>query len=703
VQYPTLFRVRDGLRTAAALGANVVRAHSLGVSIGNTKSFEPTLGAFSPEATRHLATAISEATQLGLRLVIPLVDNWNYYTGGKYTFVQWHNISGANASACLKPAAADPAAAGRCAFYLDPAVISTFKAYITALLAVENPATGLPLREDPTVLCWETGNELVGVPTAWTAEISAHIKQNLGARQLVMDGRDAVRMGPDPDVGHLPDVDIVTEHYYPMNSALLTADAATARHHGKAFVVGEFGWTKGNLSAFLTAASSGDVSGWLYWSLFPHADNFGFVEHNDGFTLHYPGDTPDMQERVIVMREQSFKMRGQPVAPFSPPLIKPIVTFAESGCIAWRGATLASNYSVEVSGDKGATWASVCDRCATDAAGPVQLPRAVLNGSLIRVRGFSIDGDSAGPYSDAVTVGSKPGTPCLYPPTAPPTKPHPPPAPPSGNCLWQADTDYQPTKAGCMKGPCNMVAATSREACCGACAAKINCLVGVYQESSQKCFLKPVGSTPVHKQGVTSCRRNSRGSARYGKCTTWYDATPHVTANKVHRDVKQFGAIGDGRTDDTQAIQAAINAHRGKSLQKTPAAVYFPPGEYLVSDTLVTYFHTYLFGPPSGWSTQPECRATLVLAEGAPGFNSTDALKPLIATDNGFNRSMDGEWWTDPVNKVRVLNNKTVGSRGQGSGWLVGKCACESEREREDGEHESQDRVSLLTFTLFPH
>jgi hypothetical protein len=42
-------------------------------------------------------------------------------------------------------------------------------------------------------------------------------------------------------------------------------------------------------------------------------------------------------------------------------------------------------------------------------------------------------------------------------------------------------------------------------------------------------------------------------------------------------NVRDFGAVGDGTTDDTRAIQAALDA--------TPAgAVYLPPGRYLVSD-----------------------------------------------------------------------------------------------------------------------
>jgi hypothetical protein len=42
--------------------------------------------------------------------------------------------------------------------------------------------------------------------------------------------------------------------------------------------------------------------------------------------------------------------------------------------------------------------------------------------------------------------------------------------------------------------------------------------------------------------------------------------------------VKDFGAVGDGATDDTVAIQAALDVAQ---------PIYFPPGEYLVTDTIL--------------------------------------------------------------------------------------------------------------------
>jgi len=48
-------------------------------------------------------------------------------------------------------------------------------------------------------------------------------------------------------------------------------------------------------------------------------------------------------------------------------------------------------------------------------------------------------------------------------------------------------------------------------------------------------------------------------------------------------NVKGYGAVGDGVTDDTAAIQAAIDAAYDKA---SPATVFFPAGTYLISEPI---------------------------------------------------------------------------------------------------------------------
>ena len=59
---------------------------------------------------------------------------------------------------------------------------------------------------------------------------------------------------------------------------------------GKVYIAGEFGSGSATDELLTAVADDPNVSGATYWSLFPHADHYGYVQHDDGFTLHHPGD-----------------------------------------------------------------------------------------------------------------------------------------------------------------------------------------------------------------------------------------------------------------------------------------------------------------------------------------------------------------------------------------------------------------------------
>ncbi|KAI9739910.1 MAG: hypothetical protein M1818_004966 [Claussenomyces sp. TS43310] len=88
-----------------------------------------------------------------------------------------------------------------------------------------------------------------------------------------------------------------------------------------------------------------------------------------------------------------------------------------------------------------------------------------------------------------------------------------------------------------------------------------------------------------------------------------YNADP--STYNVYRNVKDFGAKGDGVTDDTAAINSALSqgsrcvpSENGcQSTTTSPAVVYFPAGTYLISSSIIDYYLTQLIGNPNDMPT----------------------------------------------------------------------------------------------------
>ncbi|ELR08699.1 hypothetical protein VC83_07421 [Pseudogymnoascus destructans] len=157
----------------------------------------------------------------------------DYYHGGRFNFLRWRgiNITQSDASPLVGE------------LFTNRQIINDFKNYIRIHMTHKNPYTGLTYAQDLTILAYETGNELYGNVwgdmnvRAWVQEIAKYTK-SLGPHKLVLDGTYGV------NTTHLdiPEVDIYSDHFYPLDAKKLSAGIEKVRGAGKVYWSGEYAW-----------------------------------------------------------------------------------------------------------------------------------------------------------------------------------------------------------------------------------------------------------------------------------------------------------------------------------------------------------------------------------------------------------------------------------------------------------------------------
>jgi mannan endo-1,4-beta-mannosidase len=343
VTYGDSTAVNEVLDAARGMGMTVLRTWAFHDSPDSNDpgvfQFQP--GVFNEQGLRGLDEVVARARERGIRLLLPLVNNWDDY-GGMNQYVRWRQESGAagapmgrrygdvevgevvdNGKGERYRVALSPTA-GHDDFYTDPLIRGWFKQYIAMLLQRVNTVTGVAYRDDPAIFGWELVNEPRSsdrtgrIVTAWLEEMAAFTK-SIDPRHLVGSGEEGGDVSPASYSAAVHDVpswlfDGTAGVSFMRNTALANLDFASLhlyaeswsipaaagnswiRDHlrvaeavAKPLVVGEIGARVGRAQAFeswLTTALLGGAAGVLVWQLLDQ-----HREDSEGFGFHC-GDDP---------------------------------------------------------------------------------------------------------------------------------------------------------------------------------------------------------------------------------------------------------------------------------------------------------------------------------------------------------------------------------------------------------------------------
>jgi hypothetical protein len=357
-RYPDEFEITDALTTIKQMGGRAARMYVISICKKTGPNAIPCHvkkpGYFNEDAFRALDKVLEVANRVGVRVIIPFVDNWKWW-GGIDQYAEYRGKTGAE-------------------FWTDLEVIDDFKKTVSYVLNRRNTYTGTLYKDDKAVLAWETGNEIY-CPYSWTKQIAAHIK-SLDSNHLIWDGLYIGNKEIQPEVLADPNIDIVSSHHYPRENRgadQMVADIKKFREQiggKKVYIVGEFGFIPPpDIRKVLDTVISEGLSGAMIWSLRFHNRDGGFYWHSEPASAslynpyHYPGfpsgEGWNEKATLRVMREEAFAILGLKEPPAEippPPKLLPITSVAE---ISWQGSVGASSYDVERAIEPDAPWTVV--------------------------------------------------------------------------------------------------------------------------------------------------------------------------------------------------------------------------------------------------------------------------------------------------------------------------------------------------------
>lgn len=331
LNYAPNYMIDDVLNDAADMNLKVLRCWAF---IDGEESagcvMQPSLGVYDESGFERLDYTISEAAKRGIKLILPVVNNWDDF-GGMNQYVAWAGASDHDD------------------FYTNEICKTGYKNYVKYVLNHVNTYTGIAYKDDPTIMAWELGNEprcqydpsgdtLVN----WADEMSTYIK-SIDSKHLVTVGDEGFfnRGGSDycynggsgvdwDRLIELPNIDFETMHLYPDGWGktidwciqYINDHIDKAKEIGKPVILEEYGthsnkienYTKFNDAVYASSELGEGAAGSMFWLLTGIGwDNSQPYPDYDGFDVKYPSDVASLiTEYEAKMEEKNGGSTPQP-------------------------------------------------------------------------------------------------------------------------------------------------------------------------------------------------------------------------------------------------------------------------------------------------------------------------------------------------------------------------------------------------------
>jgi hypothetical protein len=348
---PDEFEIRDALTSIKQLGGKVTRMYVISVrrqddAPGIIRHVEGA-GKFNEDAFRALDKVLQIANEVGVRVIIPFVDNWKWW-GGPAEYAAFRGKE-------------------REAFWTDPVLIADIKKSIEFVINRNNTYTGILYKDDQAILAWETGNELVA-PFSWTKEIAAYVK-SLDTNHLLIEGTLAKELSQEAI--NDPNIDILSTHHYgdPKVSLQHIVNNQMLAKGKKPYVIGEYGIVPTqDIRAITDTIIHQGIAGGMLWSLRYRNKEGGFYNHyeyNKVSAYRWPGFSNGefYDERMVlsIVREKAYEIDGgtQPRLPV--PEKPALLTINDVSSISWQGSVGAQSYIVERKEEDSTEWRIIAE------------------------------------------------------------------------------------------------------------------------------------------------------------------------------------------------------------------------------------------------------------------------------------------------------------------------------------------------------